>query len=415
MAGINPLTWILRGSQVKNDKDGKKSGVKRSTPPQSVVNHITVRPIQRGTVDIQEWRSAIRYAEGEHDQRWKLYELYTDLLLDGFTYRQMEKRIEAITNIDLTFTVDGVNVPEIEDLQLKGFFHRFMREAIATKFWGHSLMELYWPRAGSDDPGETCLVHRSHVKPRLGIVAKEKSEVTGIQYRERPWRDVIIEIGDPDDLGILMQVSQYVIYKRGNFGDWAEFAEVFGMPFRWAKYNNEHSREILEKALAEAGSAGYVVAPQDAELEFFNGTAGGQSNDVFRFLRNACNEEISITILGNSMTTTEAAKSGYAQAEIHQNTQDEVHRADRRFLLRILNEKLTPYLERLGYPVKGGHWSYEEEDGLSLTDRLTVDLKVSEKVPVPDDYWYDKYKIPKPSGAQVKKKILTTPSGDSSD
>lgn len=383
--------------------------VKKGEAKPIVINQVTVHSITRESQDITKWRSAIRYAEGENDQRYKLYELYTDMLLDGFLMRQKEKRVEAITNCDLTFTVDGVAVPEIEDLQNKIFFHKFLREVMETKFWGHTLLELYWPTMGNeDDNGRTILIPRAHVKPRLGVVTKEKWETTGIMYRDAPFDKVTIEIGEPDDLGLFMPVAQYVIYKRGNFGDWAEFAEVFGMPFRWATYNNPESRAILEEALKNAGSAGYVVAPEDANLQFYNATAGAQSNDVFRFMRQACNEEISITILGNSMTTTEAAKSGYAQAETHRDTQDEVHKADRRYILRVLNEKLRPYLERLGYPVKGGHWSYEDEDGLDLVQRLNVDIQVSGKVPIAEDYWYDKYKLPKPTEAE-KKKIATKP------
>lgn len=416
MSAPNPFNNILRRLQGKKTPPAvelkDKPDTRKKAPESVIINQVTVRPIRRESQDIQKWRQALIYAESEHDQRWKLYELYQDMLLDGFMLRQKEKRIEAITNCDLTFTVDGEAIPEIEELQNKIFFHDFLREAMETKFWGHTLVELYWPTMGSEDPGRTFLIPREHVKPRFGIVTKERSDAVGIPYREAPYNKHVIEIGKETDLGLYLPVAPYVIYKRGNFGDWAEFAEVFGMPFRWATYNNESSRAVLEEALSKAGSAGYVVAPEDANMQFFNATAGSQSNDIFRFLRNACNEEISITILGNSMTTTEAAKSGYAQAETHRDTQDEVHKADRRWILRVLNEKLMPYLESLGYPVKGGHWSYEEEDGLDLIQRLNVDMQVSAKVPIPDDYWYDKYKIPKPSpeeSAKKKAQVKTSP------
>ncbi len=422
MSAINTLkNLFIRSDGEKTASDAELADKRKKKEP-IIINQVTVRPIKRDTQDISKWRTAITYAEAESEQRWKLFELYKDMLLDGFLLQQKEKRISAITNCDLTFTIDGVSVPEIEELQQKIFFHKFLREVMESKFWGHSLLQLFWPVMGSDGPGATDLIPRTHVKPRKGIVSEEKWGDTGIPYREPPFDRTTIEIGDADDLGLLMPVSQYVIYKRGNFGDWAEFAEVFGMPFRWATYTNPESRKILEEALANAGSAGYVVAPEDANLQFFNPTAGSQSNDIFRMMRQACNEEISICILGNSMTTTEASKSGYAQAETHRDTQDEVHKADRRFILRVMNEKLNPYLESLGYPVKGGHWSYEEEDGLDLVQRLNVDMQVSTKVPIPAKYWYDKYKIPMPERGEAvsgqegdKKKEKTEPSKDNSD
>lgn len=425
MSGINTLLDIFKGSRSKKTATAAELADRASKVPQTIiVNRTTVRPIRRGSQDITKWRQALVAAESETDQRYLLYELYMDMLLDGFMLRQKEKRIDAITNTDLTFTVDGTPVKEVEDLQRRMYFQDLLRHVMDTRFWGHTLLELYWPQFGDEaGAGRTYLVNRMHVKPRLGVVTRERWEITGIEYRKPPYSRVTLEVGKDDDLGLLLPVSQYVIYKRGNFGDWAEFAEVFGMPFRWATYNSEHSREILEKAMDEAGSAGYVVAPEDAKLQFFNPTSGAQSNDIFRFLRDACNEEISITILGNSMTTTEARQSGYAQSKTHSETQEEVHKADRRWVLRILNEKLNPYLESIGYPVKGGHWGYEEEDTLSLTERLNVDMQVSSKVAIPDSYWYEKYKIPKPeegepssggSGSDAaKKKAVSSDSSNS--
>lgn len=411
-SGTSPLQSFFRrltGNKSTSDIHLKDAIRKKPAHTGPILIHkTTIRPINRQSQDIQKWRKALRFAESIHDQRYLLYELYMDMLLDGFLLRQKEKRVEDITNSDLTFIVGGEPVPEVEDLQRKIFFHKFLREVIESKFWGHSLLELYWPALGEDVGGKTYLVNRLHVKPRLGIVGRERHDITGVAYREPPYDRVTIEVGEPDDLGLYLPVSQYVIYKRGNFGDWAEFAEIFGMPFRWATYNNEQSRVVLEEALEKAGAAGYVVAPEDANLQFFNPVAGSQSNDIYRFLRNACNEEISITILGNSMTTTEAAKSGYAQAEIHQDTQNEVHRADRRFLLRILNEKLTPYLEQLGYPVQGGVWQYEEEERMTLTQRLNLDMQVATKVVIPPAYWYEKYKLPIPeTGAEAEKKTFS--------
>ena len=47
-----------------------------------------------------------------------------------------------------------------------------------------------------------------------------------------------------------------MIYKRGGFGDWAEYAEIFGMPFQVAKYNNydEATRQELIRALEQSAT-----------------------------------------------------------------------------------------------------------------------------------------------------------------
>lgn len=363
-----------------------------------VVNQVEVRPIQRKSQNIQTWRNAIIWAEGPNQQRQELYDLYTDMLSDGHLYDAMDKRIKAVSNRPLTFMVKGKEDEAIKELTTTSYFRTFVKEVIKSIFWGHSLLELYWPAKGTDTPGETLLIPRGNVKPRFGVVTKHNWETEGIPYRDIP---NIVEIGDKEDLGLLMPAAQYVIYKRGNFGDWAEFAEIFGMPFRWATYQNESSREVLKQALAEAGSAGYVVAPMDANIQFLN-TNTQNGSEVFANLRSACNEEISITILGNAMTTTEAKSSGYAQSNTQKEVQEEKHRDDRAMLLSILNEKLRTYLGSLGYAVEGGKFMYEEEETMSLKERLEIDLKVSEKVPVGKTYWYETYKIPVPKPSEIE-------------
>jgi len=368
-----------------------------------LINNVSVRPIQRQTQDIQKWRTAIQQAEGYAQQRTQLFELFEDLLLDGYLRSVIRKRIDQVTNRELQFVkADGTVVEDVTTLVHKTYFEKLLTEIMNAKFWGHSLVELLWPAPGDELPGETILIPRRHVKPRWGIVTENAYDTQGVEYRKKPFADNIIEVGEPEDLGLLMAAAQYVIYKRGNFGDWAEFAEIFGIPFRWASYNNEQSRQVLETALENAGPAGYVVAPTDADLKFLSGNTTGNGSDVFRFLRQACNEEIAYTILGNTMTTMEARSSGYAQSETHAEGEGDLNASDRRYLLRVLNEKLAPYLERLGYDVAGGHWRFNEEERLSLAQRIDVDLKVATQVPIGESYWYERYGIPRPDPGDIR-------------
>lgn len=396
METINQKYARLRAEEVQ-----LKAG-KPTQPANVVINHTTVRPVVRQSQDISKWRNALIAAEQDYQQRTLIYDLYADILLDGRLKSLIFQRIARITNTPLTFKVNGKPVDDVVALSSRRCFRKFIQEALNSRFWGHSLLELYWPQAGTPDKGVTNLIPRKHVKPKKGIVTKNSWDVEGLPYRMAPYSQYCIEVGEPDDLGLILEACPHVIYKRGGFGDWAEFAEVFGMPFRWATYNNEQSRGILEEALEQAGSAGFVVAPEDAKLQFFNPTSGSQSNDIFRFLIDACNQELSITILGNTMTTQEAKHSGYAQSETQMKTQDEIHSDDRAFVLSVLNEDLLPYLASLGYQVDGGAWEWEDGDGMSLTERLNIDTRIHGiGVPIGLDYWYEKYGIPKPKPGEV--------------
>lgn len=376
-----------------------------------VVNNLTVRPWRREKWNVSDWRNATVMAESEGQQKSKLMNLYNDLMLDGYLSEALiSTRVDEILNSEVKcFDENNQMIDDVNLLTEKMFFHTFLKEAMNSKFWGHSLMELYWPAPGETE-GKTILVPRKHVKPRFGIVTKDEYAVDGIHYRDDPyWAKICVEVGGPEDLGILLKVAQYVIYKRGDFGDWVEYAEVFGMPFRWATYDNESNREILEKALFEAGSAGSLVAPKGTEIQFQSSAAGKNTSDIFSSLKDACNAEMAYTILRNTMSTMEATNSGYAQSKTQLTVQDRLHKADRRFILTLLNETLNPYLERIGYNTKGAQWKYVDEDNTPITERITIDVALKDIIAIDDDYWYNTYNIPRPAGGITPKKKDVTP------
>lgn len=394
--------WISKNYQsIRQKVTGLRGKVVRL-----VVNKTHVKPPRRGSVDIEKWRRAIQSAEGYSQQRKMLYDLYTDIMLDGYTQGVIQKRISQVTNSNFVFQdKDGKVIEEITELTDKTYFENLLKEIINAKFWGHSLIELMWPayQTTLERKGETILVPRKHVKPRWGIVTAEEFDTTGTEYRNGYFSKSIVEVGEPEDLGLLVGLCQYVIYKRGNFGDWAEFATVFGMPFRHGKYNNEESRSALVEGLEKAGAAGYMVTPEGTELEFHSGNASGNGSDVYRFLRNACNEEIAYIILGNTMTTMESRNSGYAQSKTQADGEDDLTADDRRAVLRVLNEQLIPYLEKQGYPVAGGKWTIANEERISLTERIKIDIELSDVIDIPHSYWYKTYGIPKPTAAELRK------------
>ena len=155
---------------------------------------------------------------------------------------------------------------EITSLTSTESFVNLISYIIESKIWGHSLIEILF----EDGKLIPCLIPRKHVVPSKGIIVKNQSEATGFSYRDLPYTNYVLEVGESNALGLLMKAAQYVIYKRGGFGDWAQYCELFGMPFRVAKYDgyDEKTRTDLESALKAAGSAAYIVIPKEADLNF---------------------------------------------------------------------------------------------------------------------------------------------------
>lgn len=351
--------------------------------------------------DIRQWTSAITQARSEiNPRRRQLYELYTDILLDGHLISVFKKRKLALTNKKVQWvTTNGTEAdPIIHDKILtQPWFYKLRSYAMDSVAWGHSLIEL---TPGSDGYIEKAvLINRTNVRPepKYGwLLFDYGADNPRIDFRTDPvYENYLVEFGDEKDLGLLMQACQYVIYKRGGFGDWSQFAELFGMPFRIGKYNpyDDKMRLKLEEGLAAMGGAGYAVLPEGSSLEFFNNNSTG-SKDIYQFLISACNAEMSKIFLGQTMTTEDG--SSRSQSETHKEVEDEILKSDIIDIENRLNHHLKPKLIQLGYPLQNGEFKIDNTAVLSLKDKLDIAMKVSTKVPISKKWFYEEFNIPIP-------------------
>jgi phage gp29-like protein len=219
----------------------------------------------------------------------------------------------------------------------------------------------------------------------------------------------MIWAGDPNDFGLLTKAAQYVIYKRGNFGDWAQFAEMFGMPFREGRYDDydEKTRAALEQMMEAYGGANYAILPKNADFKLHDAVKG-TAGDLYKELKNACNDEISKIILGNTLTTEQGDKGARSLGEVHMEVEKTKALSDERFIISVLNGKLKAILKLFGFNVSGGNIWYREGDANwdLLTKKWTVISGISEKVPVTDDYIYEEFNIPKPDNYEELKQVM---------
>jgi len=388
-------------NRAEKDSEGKDNPV--------LIQQLTVRPINRKTQNIGNWRDAMRAAEATVPRRTELYDLYDDIRLDAHLRSVCDKRIMSVTNVDWVFLdSNGQEVEQFKDWIDTPEFELVVSEILNSKLWGYTMLEFdFYP----DGRWGVFSIPRKHIRPELGVVAFEQTANFGINIREGVYADTVLEVGNEKDLGLLLSAAQYVIYKRGNFGDWAQFAEVFGMPLVdavWDGYD-ESQRVLLLEALEKMGSGGQIVRPAGTQLQFVQGGSNNPTGDLYNNLINACNSEISKLILGQTETTESSASSGYAQASVHADTENDINRSDRNFVRRILNRRLVKIFEANGIDIKGGTFSIrnDNEEYISKKDRLEMDLKLkSAQLPISDDYFYETYGIEKPEDYEAQKQEM---------
>lgn len=364
-----------------------------------VIHDLTLVSTDRSRKDVGSLKNAIEAAEFIHyPNRVMLYDIYQDILsLDGHLSGIVEKRINTALNKKVRFKrADGEYDGDLATL-LNGQKGRGVRKLILESIlWGVSGLEF---KIGPSLDFEE--IPRKHIKPEKGIITKSQysiSEQDAFRYDELPF---VWVIGEKKDMGRLLACVLYGIYKRGALGDYAQFIEIFGQPVRIIYYDahDTATKAELRKTLDEAGSSLALMIPKQAEFQMMDGkTSNGDGKLQESFIKNVCNSEMSIAILGNTETTSASASSGYAQSKEHADQQDELIASDLILLEGYLNSgKFLEVLRSYGYNVEGGAFEHELDINLAkLKERLAIDFQLKEVVPIDDDYWYNTYHLPKP-------------------
>ncbi len=405
---------------MKNKRNTKRNTQKT---PEVVVQNITIKQTRRNSQDIASWRNAIKAFEKiDNPSRVKLYELYEDILLDGHMEAVWGKRQDAITNKELVFVHDGKEDEEINKVLNSPDMRNLLKDLHDTILWGYSLIQVNSIDYNEDEERyiiDYDLINRKHVHPEDGFqcVSKEQNQATrDILYQEPPLSKYMIWAGKPKDMGLGVKVAQYVIYKRGDFGDWAQFAELFGMPFREARYDgfDDATRIALEKAMENYGGASYAVLPKDADFELHDAVKGSAGN-LYKLLMDACNAEISKCILGNTLTTEQGTNGARSLGEVHQSVEEQKYASDLKFVEDIINTKFKAILKVFGFNVSGGNITFKSSgvDWNKMKVKWDVLNSMSNKIPLSDDYIYEEMEVPKPDNYdEIKKKMETDKTAD---
>lgn len=348
-----------------------------------VIQELIVQPPRRSVIDVGEWRSALRMADRGNMRR--LYDLYDDMMIDGVLSDAVSKRIEAVQGSNLVYMDQNQQeVDVLSDLIDTEDFEELIRIIMMSRIYGRAGAELNL----IDGSLSVRELPSKHIDLKNREIIIDFMSGKSISYAGD---DALIIMGKERDFGIVLSAMQYAIYKRGGFGDWAQWIELFGMPQRIGKYNtyDPQSKALLEKAFKEMGSAPYMVIPKESEIEIRETSQG--SGTSFNEFRQACNEEILISILGQTLTTISGERGARSLGEVHKEVEESKNKSDMRYVQRVLNNKILPFLTNRGVITNNGRFVFPETaEDLSVQELVTLSSIIS----IPDSYIHDKYGIP---------------------
>lgn len=356
---------------------------------------ITIAAPHRFGVDIEGYMAAIRAAENvDFTQRTKLYDLYTDALIDGHLRGVVEKRKAGVLSCDIEFRRDGVADDRVNEMIESPWFMNFVDDALDAKFWGFTLVQFFINEQGWID---YYCVPRKHVDPVRRLIKRRQEDITGIPFDEFTG---LLLIQDKEQNGLFACTTPYTIWKRGNMGDWAQFNQIFGMPVRKYTYDaaDAAARDAtLSDAEAQGGGSVYLC-PQGSSLEFIESSNKTGSAETYKSLDDKCNAEISKVILGNTLTTEASETGTQALGTVHSSVEQNLAKRDRKFILNLLNYEMTDIFAQLGVNTQGGKFVFVDAvDDDHTTKRADILLKAQQLgLPIDDDYIYSELNIDRP-------------------
>ena len=365
----------------------------------------TVMELQRTTdsltrKDIGDWRNAWQLAINvDSPNRQRLYDIYRDVEVDLHLSGCIQQREGFV----MARSFKLVNEKGDEDEEAANYFNTswfklLMKFALDANYWGHSLIEL--GNITTDINGRQTydgvrLIPRKHVIPEYHRVVPDLGQDwhTGIDYHDTPFADWLIEVGQPDSLGLYLKAATQTIPKKNALAFWDTFAEIFGMPMRIARTTTRDDKELakMEKMMADMGTEGWGIFQEGTNIEVVESSRGDAFN-VYDKRIDRANSELSKLIIGQTMTIEDG--SSLSQSETHLEVFQNLIEADCDTIRDMVNNQLLPHMIRHGFPLKGIHFDWDYSVDYTPEQQVAYETMVLNEYEVAPAYFEEKYNMP---------------------
>lgn len=178
------------------------------------------------------------------------------------------------------------------------------------------------------------------------------------------------------------------------------FAQIFGIPMRWANYAPSAPQETVDKIceiLANMGSQAWAAFPAGTTMELKE-ASGGNDHSPQADMLDRCDKQCDLLILGQTLTTQVSREGGNrALGEVHERKEQKNEDALARFLATVLNNQFIPAILRLNFDNEDEKPSFvqEDEDPADAKENAEVlQIAVNMGVRVPMKFALEKLNIP---------------------
>ncbi|MDE7440657.1 MAG: DUF935 domain-containing protein [Muribaculaceae bacterium] len=350
--------------------------------------------------DISNWRNAWQAAiDVRNPNRQKLYDIYRDSMVDAHLSGCIQQRVGFVMSRSFKLVdTEGNNIDAAIHYLDQDWFKQLCRLALDSIWFGHSLIQLgevVTDGDGHPSLANVMLIPRKHVIPEYGRVVPRVGMPwrAGYEFRDSQYSDSLIEVGEPDNLGLLLKAALHTIPKKHALSFWDSFAEIFGMPMRIARTTTRDPKEFkrIEDMIYDGASNLAMVTGMDTEIQFVESGKGDAFNVYDRRIDRA-NSELSKLIIGQTMTIEDG--SSLSQSQTHLQVFENLVEADRDMLRDMVNNQLIPKLVNLNFPLQGLRFEWDYAVDYSPEQQLAYESMIADRYEVDPSYFADKYNMP---------------------
>lgn len=364
--------------------------------------------------------------DGEMERQSELFEEMEER--DGFLFAQLQTRKLAISGLDWAIkpadaTPEAKRIADdfaivwgdIDQESLLGD----LADAIPK---GVSLVNLAWSRDGGTWKPSTI----EHILSSKLVYRDGRFKVRTLEHPmglELPFGGSIehrfkARAGSPTRAGLMRTVAWWFLFKHYGVKDWLAFAELFGVPLRLGKYDPSTGADelaALEQAVRSIGSDGAGVISRDTEIEIIEIASKGGA-EVFSNLTAMCNREIVLTVLGQTLTSSEGEHGTQALGNVHEKIRQDILIADVKAIARTLRRDLTRAFVAFNYGLDKLGLAPHIRPAILDDDELKVNAETLQilqnlGLEIPENWVRSKFGVPAPTEGErtLKAPSVSTP------
>lgn len=295
----------------------------------------------------------------------------------------------------------------VEDALNDANFDQARRDLLKSVLYGVYFVEVIWKYSRDKSAVVVDRFIGKHPRrftftydrvPRL-LTIDNMIEGEALPERKFVW----LTFGDSDNpwgSGLGQSIWWPVWFKKHGIKFWLIFLEKFGQPTVVGKYPagtpKDKQNELLDAVKMVHAETG-VKIPATMTIELLEAARSGQAS--YQEMCEYMDRSVSKRVLGQT-ATTEGTAGKLGNEESQDNVRQDLMEADADLLDSHLNETLIKWLVDYNYPGVTSYPKLETYAGRKpdLQARSTIDKALAADIglPMPSDYLYETYGIPKP-------------------